>query len=106
MGEQNIRTLYSDYPDLAPPMTILSGYRGSIAHGMYIPQSDPNSIDDKDVMAIVVPPLRYYFGIDTYGSRGTREITHDPWDIVVYELRKYVSLLVKGNPNVIALLWL
>lgn len=27
---------------------ILSGYRGSIAHGMYVPNSNPNSIDDKD----------------------------------------------------------
>lgn len=25
---------------------ILLGYRGSVAHGMYVPNSDPNSIDD------------------------------------------------------------
>ena len=27
---------------------ILSAYRGSIAHGMYVPSSDPNSIDDAE----------------------------------------------------------
>ena len=37
---------------------ILLGYRGSIAHGMYVPQEDPDSIDDKDVMGVfVAPPL-------------------------------------------------
>lgn len=34
--------------ELLPPNLILLGYRGSIAHGTYIPQSDPNSINDKN----------------------------------------------------------
>jgi len=33
-----------------PDDLILLVYRGSIAHDMYVPQSDPNSIDDKDIM--------------------------------------------------------
>ena len=85
---------------------ILSGYRGSIAHGMYVPSNDPNSIDDKDAMAICVPPLDYYFGLKQYGSRGTKEIKRDEWDIVTYEVNKFVSLLAKGNPNVLMMLWL
>jgi len=85
---------------------ILSMYRGSIAHGMYVPKSDPNSIDDKDVMAVCVPPLEYYFGLKQYGSRGTKEIMRGEWDIVVYELKKMVSMLSSGNPNVLAALWL
>jgi predicted nucleotidyltransferase len=85
---------------------ILHGYRGSIAHGMYVPNSNPNSIDDKDTMAICVPPKEYYYGLREYGSRGTKEIMKDVWDIVIYELRKFVSLLTKGNPNVLSLLWL
>ena len=85
---------------------ILSMYRGSIAHGMYIPNSDPNSIDDKDVMAICVPPIDYYFGLKEFGSRGTQEIKYNEWDIVIYEVRKMISLLSKGNPNVLAALWL
>lgn len=81
---------------------ILSMYRGSIAHGMYT----PNSIDDKDVMAVCVPPLDYYFGLSRYVSRGTREIFQDEWDIVIYEAKKMLGLLAKGNPNVLAALWL
>jgi predicted nucleotidyltransferase len=86
--------------------SILSAYRGSIAHGMYIPNKDPHSIDDKDVMAVCVPPLEYYFGLKQYGSKGTKEIKRDEWDIVVYEVKKFVNLLVKGNPNVLMMLWL
>jgi hypothetical protein len=31
---------------------ILSAYRGIVAHGMYVPASDPNGIDDRDVMTV------------------------------------------------------
>lgn len=85
--------------------SILTAYRGSIAHGMYVPNTDPNSIDDKDVMAVCVPPIEYYFGQKNFGSRGTKEIFEGEWDIVIYELRKFIALLAKGNPNVLSLLW-
>jgi uncharacterized protein len=85
---------------------ILLGYRGSIAHGMYIPNTDPDSIDDIDLMGIVTPPLDYYMGLKEYGSRGTREIKQEEWDIVVYETKKFIRLLAQGNPNVLSLLWL
>jgi predicted nucleotidyltransferase len=85
---------------------IITAYRGSIAHGLYVPKSDPNSIDDKDVMAVCLPPLEYYFGLKTFGSRGTKEIFIGEWDIVIYEFKKFISLLLKGNPNVIGLLWM
>lgn len=85
---------------------ILHGYRGSIAHGMYEPSTEPNSIDDKDTMGVCVPPVDHYYGLSEYGSRGTREVKFGPWDIVIYESRKMVRLLAQGNPNVLALLWL
>jgi predicted nucleotidyltransferase len=85
---------------------ILSGYRGSIAHGMFVPQSNPNSIDDKDVMAVCVPPPDCYVGLKDYGSRGTKEIMRGEWDIVIYELKKFMSMLLQGNPNVLGMLWL
>lgn len=85
---------------------ILGGYRGSIAHGTYIPNNDPNSIDDKDAMFICVPPIDYYFGLKTLGSQGTKEIKYNEWDIVVYEARKFIHLLSIGNPNVLMMLWL
>lgn len=73
---------------------------------MYVPSTDPNSIDDKDVMAVSVPPLEYYFGLQEFGSRGTQEIKRHEWDIVVYEARKFIKLLAQGNPNVLMMLWL
>lgn len=85
---------------------ILSGYRGSIAHNMYVPQSSPDSIDDKDVMAVCVPPPDCYLGLNDYGSRGTKEIMRGEWDIVIYELRKFIRMLLEGNPNVLSMLWL
>ncbi|MGB0384076.1 MAG: nucleotidyltransferase domain-containing protein [Ardenticatenaceae bacterium] len=85
---------------------ILHAYRGSIAHGLYVPSSDPNSTADKDTMAICVPPLEYYFGLKEYGSRDTKEIKSGEWDIVIYTLQKFIKLLSKGNPNVLTLLWL
>lgn len=86
--------------------SILLGYRGSIAHGMYVPPKEPTSIDDKDLMGVCIPPLDHYFGLKVFGSHGTQEIKEGEWDIVVYETRKFVQLLAQGNPNVLSLLWL
>lgn len=85
---------------------VVHGYRGSLAHGMYVPSSDPDSIDDIDTMAICVPPLEHYCGLAEFGSRGTQEIKLGEWDVVVYEARKALSMLERGNPNVLSLLWL
>lgn len=85
---------------------ILAGYRGSIAHGMYVPNTDPNSIDDIDAMYVIVPSLDHYFGTKQFGSKGTKELKSEEWDIVSYELVKFIRLLAKNNPNVMSLLWL
>ena len=85
---------------------ILHGYRGSIAHGMYEPPENPDSIDDKDTMAVCVPPLNHFYGLSEFGTRGTQEIKRDEWDIVVYEARKAMRMLGQGNPNILSLLWL
>lgn len=85
---------------------ILLGYRGSIAHGTYRPNNESNSIDDKDLMGVCIPPIDYYYGLKTFGSRGTMEIKQNEWDIILYELIKIIQLLEKGNPNALSLLWL
>ena len=85
---------------------MIVAYRGSIAHGMYMPSIDPNSIDDKDLMAVCIPPLDHFFGLKQFGSRGTKEVMFEEWDIVAYEIRKFIGLLEKGNPNVLSLLYL
>lgn len=88
---------------LFPHFPILVGYRGSIAHGMYVPNTDPNSIDDKDVMGVTIGPDESYFGLGKFEHKETFE---GEWDVVVYEVRKFVRLLAKANPNVLSLLWL
>jgi predicted nucleotidyltransferase len=88
---------------------IISAHRGSTAHGMYIANTDPNSIDDLDFMSIVVPPREYYYGLQEFGSRGTKEINpseQSPYDVVIYTAEKFLRLLAQGNPNVLYLLWL
>jgi len=85
--------------------TILHVWRGSMAHGTYVPNDDPLSIDDKDTLAICVPPKSYYLGLDEFGSRGTQEIRRNEWDIVIYECRKAMRLFSQGNPNVLSALW-
>lgn len=81
---------------------ILLGRRGSEAHGTYIPNSH-NGVDDRDLMGIVIPPKDYYLGMRQWD---VAEAINPPWDVVLYEFRKFVGLLVKQNPNVLQLLWL
>lgn len=88
---------------LLPDNLILLGYRGSIAHGMYVPDTDPDSIDDKDIMGIYVAPLEHYLG---FGRAQHKEVFIEEWDSVCYEMRKFYSLLLKSNPNVLSLLWI
>lgn len=81
-------------------------YRGSIAHGMFIPADDPKSIDDIDLMGFAFGAEANYFGLKEWGSRGTKEIKQGAYDVVIYEARKAVSLLLQGNPNILSMLWM
>lgn len=83
--------------------SILLGYRGSKTHGTYRPTTDPNSIDDIDVMGVIVQGPEAYYG---FGRQETYERMENPWDVVVYDVRKFVSLCCKMNPNVLSLLWI
>lgn len=89
-----------------PLSTFFLGYRGSIAHGCFVPKNDPNSIDDIDLMGFVFGEPRHYFGLHEWGSRGTKEIKQGQYDVVLYEARKAISLLLQGNPNIMSMLWL
>lgn len=89
-----------------PGETFYLAYRGSVAHGMYIKPTDPNSIDDIDLMGFVFGQPEDYFGLGEWGSRGTREVKQGRYDVVLYEIRKAVSLLLQGNPNIMSMLWI
>lgn len=84
---------------------LLVGFRGSLSHGTVLPET---GLDDVDVMAVHVAPREHYVGL---GRSELETVRHeptedDPWDVVSYELRHYVRLCLKQNPNVLQLLWL
>ncbi len=89
--------------NLLPEGLISLCWRGSVAHGMYVPKSDPDSIDDKDIMGVYIGPLEHYLG---FGRKEVYEQWEGEWDCVFYELKKFVGLLLNCNPNVLSLLWL
>lgn len=91
---------------LFPKNTVLAGYVGSISHNTYRPSTDPNSIDDKDVMGVYIAPITEYFGMRKPERRQQEIVKRDEWDVVVYEIAKMFSLWAAGNPNVLSLLWL
>jgi uncharacterized protein len=91
---------------LVPKGTCLLGWRGSIAHGLYLDPNDPSSVDDKDLMGICLGEPKHYVGLRQWGSQGTKEIKHEEWDVVYYDAKKMFSLLLQGNPNVVSLLWM
>lgn len=78
-------------------------YVGSQSHGTSIPNTDPNGIDDVDLMAVVIPPIEYLFGLHEFESW---QAQWEELDVVVYSYTKFVRLLSKGNPNVLGTLWL
>lgn len=82
---------------------ILLMRRGSEAHGTYLPSTDPESIDDRDIMGVLLPPLEYYFGTRRWEHA---EAIKGCWDVVLYSFQKFLGLLVKQNPNVVSMLWL
>jgi uncharacterized protein len=104
VNEIKLKGLSPEQVDRLLPEGLISlCWRGSVAHGMYVPQSDPDSIDDKDVMGLYIGPLEHYLG---FGRRDVYEQWEGEWDCVFYELRKFIGLLLNCNPNVLSLLWL
>lgn len=94
-----------EWPDTPFPLKehlILAARRGSEAHGTYIPPTDPNGIDDKDVMGIIIQNPNGYIGMRSWDHA---ESIKGVWDVVLYDIRKTVKMLCGQNPNVISLLW-
>lgn len=80
--------------------TILLGYRGSLSHGYVHPGENGRH-----------RPHRHYGPADRIcvrpqTIRAKKEVIEGELDLVVYEIRKYINLLLKNNPNVLSLLWL
>lgn len=82
--------------------TIALAFRGSVAHGTFIPNTSLHGIDDIDVLGAFVPPLSYTLGLKTCEQFAVFE---NEWDVLIYDIRKLIRLLKKANPNVMQLLW-
>ena len=88
--------------------SILSGFRGSIAHGLTSRQEDDKmyGIDDEDTFELYCYPTPYYLSLESYYHRGeVKEHKHDIHDEVQYEIRKAIHLLSGCNPNVMTFLY-
>jgi len=94
---------FPDTPfDLRKALIVLMR-RGSEAHGTWIPPEEKDGVDDRDLMGVVVPPREYYTGLSKWEQTSSIK---DVWDVVLYEFRKFIRLLIKQNPNVVSMLWL
>jgi predicted nucleotidyltransferase len=89
-----------------PVHTLVAGIMGSMSHGTYVAPTEPNAIDDIDVMVICQPPRRFVYGLHPWDYWCPPVGTLGEVDLVAYSVRKFTGLLLKGNPNVVGLLWL
>ncbi len=87
--------------------TILIGLVGSHGYGLNRPDSD------FDYRGVFIAPKPYYLGFERVEQKdsgwdepGILPFLDGNQDTVIYELRKYISLLAGANPNIIELLWL
>jgi hypothetical protein len=80
-----------------------SVYMGSISHNTYVPKSDPDAIDDVDILGSVLPPADRLIGLDTWEHW---TLQFEELDVTIFSLTKLVRLWLKSNPNVLGLLWL
>lgn len=82
---------------------ILRTLAGSTVHGLAV-----GDTDDRDEMGVYVPPMEEYVSLnqihDSYTARtqpdGARSGPGDV-DLMMYSLRKFVSLVVAGNPTML-----
>ncbi|MFT3660778.1 MAG: nucleotidyltransferase domain-containing protein [Gordonia sp. (in: high G+C Gram-positive bacteria)] len=92
---------YGD-PSVALPNEILRSVVGSGVHGIAIAGTD-----DHDEMGVYVEPPEYRLGVSAHRDdyiwrtqpEGVRS-GHGDTDLVLYSLRKYLRLAIKGNPTV------
>lgn len=86
---------------------LLATRRGSESHNTYVKPTDPNSIDDRDIYAVVAPPRNYYLGMRHWEHAESIKTAEDGtvWDVCLDEVVKFCALLTKCNPNVLSALW-
>jgi uncharacterized protein len=91
--------------DAAERFTLLRSEVGSTVHGLGV------GTDDRDEMGVLAEPPEYVIGLEHFEQfvwrskpEGVRSQPGD-LDLVIYSLRKWCSLALKGNPSVLLLLF-
>lgn len=87
-------------------------YRGSMASNTYIPATDGAlSVSDIDLMGVYIAPKEYYIGISQHKTLNPttvevkQEVDGVLYDCVFYELRHFLTMCLRCNPNVVMSLW-
>jgi hypothetical protein len=76
-----------------PSHLLLKCISGSQAYGLALPHSDT------DIKGVFIQPKKEYYGL-TYID----QVNNETNDIIYYEIKKFVELLLKNNPNILELL--
>jgi len=74
-------------------LLLLDCISGSRAYGLQTSQSDT------DIKGVFLLPKRNYYGLDY-----VEQVNNETNDEMYYELKRYIDLLVKNNPNILELL--
>lgn len=77
----------------AKNLIVLECISGSRSYGLELPGSDT------DIKGVFVLPEEDYLGLNY-----TEQVSNESNDVVFYELKRFLELLLKNNPNIIELL--
>lgn len=83
-------TQYTGNLKWLPERTLFLSMHGSHAYGTATPTSDI------DIRGIAVAPLEYYLGVSKVFEQ---TVQHEPIDLTIFDLRKFVKLAADANPN-------
>ena len=75
-------------------LLIFEAIVGSKAYGL------DNERSDTDIRGVFVMPKEMFYGLEY-----TPQVNNETNDIVYYELKRFMELLSKGNPNILELLY-
>jgi predicted nucleotidyltransferase len=76
-----------------------------------VPNIDPNSVDDVDILGVFLSSKEYYIGLSQHKTKNPttveimREVDGVLLDCVFYEIRHFVGMALKSNPNIFSALW-
>lgn len=92
----NIKQIYKGQIPFVHSGTIFATMHGSHAYGLATETSDI------DIKGICIAPLQYYLGFSKTFEQAEGK---DPYDLVIYDIRKFFKLASACNPNIIEVLF-